>query len=116
MQLHPRETHAGLACMMDGSLALFYLPPMAYYEALPSSIPVMENDKDDGPSKMMIGDDDYNIMRKQWAMNALEEVERKRVGNLVFLIPSPPESDASQYFITCAAFGKDGDIVWAVTK
>ncbi len=118
MQLHPRESHAGLACMMDGSLALFYLHPMAYYEALPSSLPVTENDEDEGPSKMMINNDNqhYNTMRKQWAMNALEEVERKRVGNLLFLISPPPESDATQYFITCAAFGKDGNIVWAVTK
>lgn len=118
VQLHPRESHAGLACMMDGSLALFYLHPMAYYEALPSSLPVTENDEDEGPSKMMINDNDdhYNTMRKQWAMSALEEIERKRVGNLLFLISPPPESDATQYFITCAAFGKDGNIVWAVTK
>jgi hypothetical protein len=113
VQLHPRQSHAGLVCMMDGSLALFYMPPMAYYEALPSML--KESGDDDSPSKMKI-DDDSNV-RKQWVIDALEEVERNRVGNLVFLVPPPSDADdSSQYFITCAAFGKDGDIVWAVTK
>ena len=114
VQLHPRESHAGLACMMDGSLALFCMPPMAFYEALPSSS--SSSNKDTGEEKLPPEtklDDDITT-QKQWLMDTLEEVERNRVGNFVYLVPPP--SDETQYFITCAAFGKDGEIVWAVTK
>jgi len=44
------------------------------------------------------------------------------VGNLSFLVlppgNKPPTANQSnhQYFITCAAFGKQGDVIWAVTK
>ena len=114
VQLHPRDSHAGLACMMDGSLALFCMPPIAFYEALPSSS--SSSNKDTGEDKLPPEtklDDDITT-QKQWLMDTLEEVERNRVGNFVYLVPPP--SDETQYFITCAAFGKDGDIVWAVTK
>lgn len=113
VQLHPRESHAGLACMMDGSLALFCMPPMAFYEALPSSSSSSNMDGEDKLPPETKLDDDITT-QKQWLMDTLEEVERNRVGNFVYLVPPP--SDETQYFITCAAFGKDGDIVWAVTK
>ena len=118
VQLHPRDSHAGLACMMDGSLALFYMPPMAFYESLPSSSSssssssTKDTGEDKHPPETKMDDD--STMQKQWVMETLEEVERNRVGNLVYFVPPP--SDETQYFITCAAFGKDGDIVWAVTK
>lgn len=35
-QLHPHHTSIGLACLDDGSLVLFYIPPIAFYETLPS--------------------------------------------------------------------------------
>lgn len=113
VQLHPRDSHAGLACMIDGSLALFWMHPMAFYETLHSSI-----SDDNGKAKT---DMNKNEFREQWVMNLLREEEKNRVGNLAFLVP-PKESKVSadrssgpDYFITCAAFGKN-DVLWAVTK
>ena len=35
VQLHPHDvSHTGLACMIDGSLGLFLIPHLAYYETL----------------------------------------------------------------------------------
>ena len=93
--------------MIDGSLALFYMPPMAFYETFHSSIIV---GKDNVPSKKgaNLNDD------KKWVANALKEEEMNRVGNILYLVP--PGSMEEDYFITCAAFGKDGEVIWAVTK
>ena len=35
-QLHPHHSSTGLACLDDGSLVLFYIPPIAFYETLPT--------------------------------------------------------------------------------
>ena len=96
--------------MIDGSLALFHVPQMAFYETLPS---LLANSRKDESSTMNIDD-----VRKQWVIDALEVEEQNRVGNLVLLVPPPKPDDplGSQYFITCASFGKNGDVVWAVTK
>ena len=65
--------------------------------------------------------------RKKWVMGLLKEEEAGRVGNLAYLVPPPRDDYESwagkksaasqpQYFITCAAFGKHGQVLWAVTK
>jgi len=127
VELHPRDSHAGLACMIDGSLALFYLPPTAFYETL-------HGKDDDDVSKQKTKDAEVhgsgvdNEKRRKYVMNVLQKEESIRVGNLAYLVP-PPIGDfdstgsavtrkptGPQYFITCAAFGKHGHILWAVTK
>lgn len=35
-KLHPHHSSTGLACLDDGSLVLFYIPPIAFYETHPS--------------------------------------------------------------------------------
>ena len=98
--------------MIDGSLALFYMPPMAFYETFPSSI-IVGKDNSVPPRKEVASrlnnDDD-----KKWVANVLKEEEMNRVGNILYLVP--PGSMEEDYFITCAAFGKDGEVIWAVTK
>lgn len=42
-QLHPHDSSTGLACLHDGSLVLFRLPPIAFYETRPAS-PGGDND------------------------------------------------------------------------
>jgi hypothetical protein len=42
-QLHPQDSSTGLACLQDGSLILFYIPPIAFYECL--SVPGMNEDE-----------------------------------------------------------------------
>jgi len=37
-QLHPFHNSIGLACLADGSLVLFWIPPIAFYETLPASL------------------------------------------------------------------------------
>lgn len=88
------EEHTGLACMIDGSLALFSVPPSAFYEALPSP----------------------TMARSSWARSLLEEEKSKAV-SVEYLIPPPKEGKSRhpRYAVTCAAFGKD-DVVYAVTK
>ncbi|KAL7541207.1 hypothetical protein ACHAXR_012653, partial [Thalassiosira sp. AJA248-18] len=104
IELHPCDSHAGLACMIDGSLSLFWMPPMAFYETLYSSITNVMDDNE----------------KKQWVVKLLKEEEKKRVGNLLYLVPrlepSAAKPSSPQYFITCAAFGKNGEVIWAVTK
>ncbi|KAL7545503.1 hypothetical protein ACHAWF_008852 [Thalassiosira exigua] len=102
-EIHPRDSQSGLACMIDGSLAIFWLPPMAFYEALYTWIVV------DGE-------------RRQWVANLLTEQELGRAGNLMYLVPPPSEKSRSSisqsdYFVTSATFCKnEDDVVWAVTK
>ena len=115
VQLHPRDGHAGLACMIDGSLALFRMPPAAYHEALPSMMAGdgAGDDDDEGDSRRTRG----------WVAELLEEEERSMAGKLAYVVPPqgngplpPGDPPRPQYFITCAAFGKNGDVLWAVTK
>lgn len=105
--LHPHDSHAGFACMNDGSLALFWMPPMAFYETIHAPI-----------TGAIAGD----IESKQWVVNLLNDEDLSRVGNLQYLVPPPGGKESSssdpnpEYFITCAAFGKNGDVIWAATK
>ena len=115
VQLHPRDGHAGLACMIDGSLALFRMPPEAYHEALPSMMASDGAGDDD--------DDDDSRRMRGWVAELLEEEERSMAGKLAYVVPPqgngplpPGDPPRPQYFITCAAFGKNGDVLWAVTK
>jgi len=100
VQLHPHDdSHTGLACMIDGSLGLFLIPHLAYYETLTSAdTGIVEVDE-----------------RKKSIMKLLKDEDLSRVGTLGYIV-SPPQASNANYFITCAAFGKHGDIVWAVTK
>ncbi|KAL9186097.1 hypothetical protein ACHAXT_005335 [Thalassiosira profunda] len=95
VQLHPQDAHAGVACMIDGGLGLFHVPPLAFYEVLGSRT-----------------DGDGNGRDKVLA--ALREEDAGRAGTLAYLVLPPGEEGAP--FVTCAAFGKHGDVVWAVTK
>jgi len=84
VQLHPRDSHAGLACMIDGSLALFWMPPMAFYETLHSSVG-LGNEADSASNKADENDDE----RKKKTGD--EFIERRRVeqsGKPV--VPCPP--------------------------
>jgi len=124
VELHPRDSNAGMACMIDGSLALFYLPPQAFYETLHGKeYDELSRKKAEGTS----GCGEEERMR-EWVADVLQKEERGRVGNLAYLVP-PPIGDYDshgtavtkkpknpQYFITCAAFGKHGRVIWAVTK
>jgi len=102
-QLHPRDCRIGMACMSDCSLALFFIPPMAFYETLPSMI-----------AKGTETDEKIGLVR-----SLLSTEEANRAGNVAYLVP-PQSDDASgttpQYSVTCGAFGKDGDILYAGTK
>lgn len=63
-QLHPHHSSTGLACLDDGSLVLFYIPPIAFYETLPS--PPGSNDSTKDAETLRILKDD----------------EPRRVGNI----------------------------------
>ena len=100
LQLHPNDdSHTGLACMIDGSLGLFLIPHLAYYETLTST--------DTGIAEV--------DERKKSVMKLLKDEDLCRVGTLGYIVP-PPRASNPNYFITCAAFGKHGDVIWAVTK
>ena len=100
VQLHPHDdSHTGLACMIDGSLGLFLIPHLAYYETLTST--------DTGIAEV--------DERKKSVMKLLKDNDLCRVGTLGYIVP-PPQASNPNYFITCAAFGKHGDVIWAVTK
>jgi len=128
VELHPHDGHAGLACMIDGSLALFWIPPMAFYETL-------HDGKESLPAPLSAKATILETNEKKRIMKLLKEEEAGRVGNLAYLVPPPKEEGANQrmtpsssakktssssnkpqYFITCAAFGKHGQVIWAVTK
>lgn len=122
VQLHPRDSQSGLVCMIDGSLALFHIPPLAFYETIISESDVAPEKTVTGADyvKKPVADADDNE-RRIWVMKLLKEEESKKVGNLVYLVPpykqsSSMDESSQQYFITCAAFGKHGDVIWAVTK
>lgn len=72
-QLHPHDSSTGLACLHDGSLVLFWLPPIAFYETLPAS-PGGDNDSRNDAE----------------TLEMLKREESKRTGNIgtsfVFLI------------------------------
>jgi hypothetical protein len=114
-QLHPLDAHAGLACMIDGSLAIFWVPPAAFNEALPSLM-MSDGAKEDHD------DNNNNTLTREWVAEFLGKEERSMECNLAFVVPPqtnrPPPGDPPQpqYFITCATFGKNGDVIWAVTK
>lgn len=98
-RLHSKH-NIGMARMMDSSLALFHIPPMAFYEIISHDSKV---DTD-------VGD-------------LLEEEEANMAGNVLYLVPPPKENDQSlistqQYSVTCAAFGrgKHADVIYALTK
>ena len=158
VELHPRDGHTGLACMIDGSLALFHLPQAAFYETLPSMLASLHGGgveegtysgkektrttKKKLPKKKQPAVDDLGEggeqRRQETITTLLEGEELNRMGNLAYLVPPPQNNDyghdyvgpaaekqkqaqeksrsASQYFTTCAAFGKHGVIIWAVTK
>ena len=123
VQLHPRDSQSGLACMIDGSLALFHIPPLAFYETIINDSDVVVPEKtvtNTDNAKKPVDDGDSDNERRKWVMKLLREEESKKVGNLVYLVPpykqSSSNDDSSQYFITCATFGKHGDVIWAVTK
>ena len=89
-QLHPRDNHAGLACMIDGSLSLFWIPPLAFYETMPSLI----NDKtsDDSVSASAKGKtsgkrkedvkDKASKAKMKWVGAVLESEEANMMGNV----------------------------------
>mmetsp|Transcript_15409 Transcript_15409/g.31363 ORF Transcript_15409/g.31363 Transcript_15409/m.31363 type:complete len:852 (+) Transcript_15409:452-3007(+) len=131
-QLHPRDNHAGLVCMIDGSLALFRISPLAFYETIPSMIS-RSNDKNGGKRKgKTAGKRKDHVPESAKNINItvvrelLEKEEANREGNVVYLIPPPKGKRLSldsrdspkrhDYFVTCAAFGKNGDVLYAVTK
>ena len=135
VQLHPHDSHAGLVCMMDGSLALFWLPPVAYHEALSTEICTSDNNKTlTGLVNEEGGlDDNSKGINMEWVVESLEREERSMAGNLAYIVAPPPPilkleengrpPQQPQYFITCATFGKntsgnkgEGDIIWAVTR
>jgi WD40 repeat protein len=114
VQLHPRDGCAGLACLEDGSLVLFRFPSASFndscvqQQASKSSPPVLRG-------------------------AALLKQERDKVGKMYYLVkPSSSleetiegggednqkkdESGNSSYFVTCAAFDKNGKQIYAVTK
>lgn len=100
VQLHPHDdSHTGLACMIDGSLGLFLIPHLAYYETLTST--------DTGIAEV--------DERKKSVMKLLKDEDLSRVGTLGYVVP-PHQASNPNYFITCAAFGKHGGVIWAVTK
>ena len=122
VQLHPRDSQSGLVCMIDGSLALFHIPPLAFYETIISESDVVPEKTVTGADyiKKPVADADDNE-RRIWAMKLLKEEESKKVCSLVYLVPpykqsSSMDGSSQQYFITCAAFGNNGDVIWAVTK
>ena len=115
-QLHPRDNHAGLACMIDGSLALFWIPPVAFYEALPSLVA----DDQGGVSSAKGGrkrSKDNNIEKGnnekfRLVRRLLEEEEANRVGNvggcIGFLSLSLAFHVAYCYALQCCDWFKSG--------
>ena len=97
-QMHPKDSHSGLLCMIDGSLSLFLMPPMAFYETLEQDLY--------SPKANINVDDEWKT-----AATSLLEAEESKLGNLAYIVPP-----SAQYFITCAAFGKHGDVVWCCSK
>eukprot|EP00985_Skeletonema_marinoi_P011567 scaffold5501_cov142-Skeletonema_marinoi.AAC.1 len=98
-QLHPHHNSTGLACLDDGSLVLFYIPPIAFYETLPAS------------------PESSTSAKEAETLDIMKRDESRRVGNIAYLTDPPQsEEDNSSYFITCAAFGKNGEEVYAATK
>eukprot|EP00986_Skeletonema_menzelii_P011254 scaffold5756_cov140-Skeletonema_menzelii.AAC.4 len=92
-QLHPHHTSTGLACLDDGSLVLFYIPPIAFYETL------------------LTQSESSTSAKEAETLDIMKHDESRRVGSIVYLT-----EDNSSYFITCAAFGKNGEQVYAATK
>eukprot|EP00978_Attheya_sp_CCMP212_P011940 scaffold29649_cov47-Attheya_sp.AAC.5 len=114
VQLHPRDGCAGLACLEDGSLILFRFPSASFHE---SCVPQQASTSSAPASRAA----------------ALLKQERDKVGKIYYLVkPSSSleetiedggednqkkdESTKSSYFVTCAAFDKNGKQIYAVTK
>mmetsp|Transcript_28152 Transcript_28152/g.44299 ORF Transcript_28152/g.44299 Transcript_28152/m.44299 type:complete len:725 (-) Transcript_28152:66-2240(-) len=99
-QLHPHHTSIGLACLDDGSLVLFHIPPIAFYETLPSPPGSVTSEK----------------AKDAEMLDIMKHDESRRVGNIAYLTDPLKSEEDNSYFITCAAFGKNGDEVYAATK
>jgi hypothetical protein len=104
---------------------------------------VAQNKKKKSPKKKQstadaLGEEEEQ-RKKQTVATLLRGEEQNRMGNLAYLVPPPQNDDyghdylgsaseklnkttqgeirsTPQYFITCAAFGKHGLVIWAVTK
>ncbi|KAL3785612.1 hypothetical protein HJC23_004760 [Cyclotella cryptica] len=112
-QFHPMDHHIGLACMIDSSLALFHIPPLAFYEMLPSGVTAFSTDEE----KITSGDskeEEPGLIHQ-----LLKEEAANIAGNFMYLVP-PRTKETSpshlQYSVTHAAFGGNGDVVYAVTN
>lgn len=120
LQAHPRDGCAGLACLSDGSLVLFRFPPTAFHERFVPANMI-------GPGMAPPG----------WAAG-VQQQEKDKVAKILYLVP-PPRTAAgfkgkggskkkkggpteanndgrNGDFVTCAAFDKHGEVVYAATK
>jgi hypothetical protein len=111
--------------MIDWSLALFYIPPVAFYEMLPDK---MEKGASDG------SDENFEFLRKMLSSEEksasaeeeftslqmlLKEEEATMAGNIMYLIPPATKGQTvstPNYEVTAASFGKNGDVIYAGTK
>lgn len=122
-QLHPQDSSTGLACLQDGSLVLFYIPKIAFYESLsvaPGSCcgtneaEPLEILKRDEP--MRVGNIGMFIVSCAIVMSSVLSTYNPIHFAAVLTDPPQCEEDDSSFFITCAAFGKDGEEIYAATR
>ncbi|KAL7521905.1 hypothetical protein ACHAWX_006597 [Stephanocyclus meneghinianus] len=112
-QFHPMDHHIGLACMGDSSLALFYIPPLAFYEMLPLELTTFLPDGEKNSS------DHFDKEETELIHELLKEETANMAGNFLYLIP-PRTKETSpsclRYSVTHAAFGGNGEVLYAVTN
>ena len=101
-QLHPAHNDIGMARLMDSSLVLFHVPPMAFYEMMP-----------------------YGAASSAGVelRHLLEKEEANRAGNILYPVPSVSDkrgdsTSTKHYSVNCAAFGKGKheNRLYAITK
>lgn len=115
-QFHESYEGIGMARLMDSSLILFHIPPVAFYEMLPGQATSNDNHIEHAHT--------YSNVDMELCY-LLEVEEANMAGNFLYIIPPTPTSETSQaststpnYSVICAAFGKGkyDNMLYALTK
>eukprot|EP00559_Dactyliosolen_fragilissimus_P007342 CAMPEP_0184868020 /NCGR_PEP_ID=MMETSP0580-20130426/28781_1 /TAXON_ID=1118495 /ORGANISM="Dactyliosolen fragilissimus" /LENGTH=427 /DNA_ID=CAMNT_0027368629 /DNA_START=155 /DNA_END=1435 /DNA_ORIENTATION=- len=110
IEIHP-DGFSGLACMNDGSLVIFRFPDKTCCGTLSSSLYDSQG-KDKNDLNQNVGE---KVKEDERRFQSSLNHDNYSMANLVYLVP-PPLVGKKHHHVTCATFGKKGDIVYAATK
>lgn len=107
-QIHPVDANAALISCMDGSLLMVRFPHKGFLEQVTGSVKQLSTEANLPGS----------LDPTRWS-ESVRRTEREKVGKLFYLnLPPPPNNEAhkQKYFVTTAALGKQGEMVFGATQ